>query len=147
MGYNTDFKGSFTLDRELDDETYKLLVKLSETRRMKRKVSPIYGVDGEFYMKDDNEGIINFNSPPRTQPSLWCGWIPTQDKLGIEWNGSEKFYSYIEWITYIIDRILVPNDYILNGEVEWIGEERNDMGKIVVTNNVVQTKCGRITYD
>ena len=33
------------------------------------------------------------------------------------------------------------------GVCVWEGEESSDLGKIVVTNNVVETKTGTITYE
>ncbi len=145
MGYTTDFSGQFILDKPLDDETFKLLNGLANTRRMKRKVDPKYGIDGEFYIEgngfmgqDREENIVDFNQPPRTQPSLWCQWIPNEDdKYIIEWNGGEKFYNYIEWIKYIIEKILKPKGYTLNGDVCWSGESAEDIGLIRIMNNTV----------
>ncbi len=146
MGYTTEFKGKFDLDKPLDEDTYKLLKGLSETRRMKRDVEDKFGVEGEFYINLDGDfgqthenNIVDYNEPPKTQPSLWLQWIPTEDKLHIEWNGAEKFYEYIKWIKYIIDKILIPRGYVLNGEVRWRGEEFDDMGTIVVEDNVLIT--------
>jgi len=36
---------------------------------------------------------------------------------------------------------------VVNGEVEWVGEDRDDRGKIVITANVVEAFVGRTTYD
>ena len=144
MGYSTDFSGQFTLDRKLDDETFDLLNGLASTRRMKRNVDSKYGVDGEFYIgkgdfgQDEEDNIVDYNTPPRTQPSLWLQWIPTDDREHIEWDGNEKFYSYVEWIEYIINKVLKPKGYVLNGVVEWGGEERSDVGEITITDNVVR---------
>jgi hypothetical protein len=153
MGYTTDFDGNFTLNRPLDDETYEFLKKFAHTRRMKRRVDSKYGIDGEFYVdgtgdfgQDDDGTVVDHNKPPRTQPSLWCQWIPTEDKLHIEWDGGEKFYSYIEWLKYIITNFLEPKGYSLNGKVHWYGEDREDNGIIVVKDNKVSTKEGRIVY-
>jgi hypothetical protein len=35
---------------------------------------------------------------------------------------------------------------VLNGEVEWEGEDRGDMGKIVVKNNDMSTRAGKVSY-
>lgn len=147
MGYTTEFEGSFKLDKNLDKETLMFLIKLNGTRRMKRNVSG-YGVEGEFYVdgggdsgQDHEDNVINYNQPPRTQPSLWCGWVPTKDGSAIHWDGTEKFYHYVKWIEYIIDRVLKPRGYTLNGTVFYSGEDApDDMGEIVVVNNVVQRK-------
>ncbi len=146
MGYQTEFYGQFDLDREVDEETERVLNGLATTRRMARTGldESVYGVEGEFFFKDDgNYGqsedstIIDFNRPPSTQPGLWCQWALTEDKNGIEWDGGEKFYNYVEWIEYLIEKVLKPRGYVLNGKVEYQGDERDDTGTIVVKDNVV----------
>lgn len=156
MGYTTDFSGSFQLDKPLDADTKALLVGLSTTRRMKRQgLDAMYGVDGEFYFNPNSDSsgqerdasIVDYNTPPSTQPGLWCQWTPSEDGTEIVWDGGEKFYYYTEWITYLIDAILKPRGYVLNGEVEWQGEDPNDFGKIVVLDNTVTEKQGRKVFD
>lgn len=148
MGYTTDFRGEFKVDRPLDDETFNLINGIASTRRMKRQgLDKKYGIDGEFYFNPDSkdfgqeqeDSIVDYNTPPSTQPGLWCQWIVLDDKQTIEWDGGEKFYNYIEWIKYIIDKILIPRGYVLNGSVDWQGEEFYDRGRIVVRENVVTT--------
>ena len=144
MGYTTEFEGKISIDKPLDDGTYDLLVGLSNTRRMKRNIEG-YGIEGEFYIKgsgfigqDSDSAVIDYNSPPTTQPSLWLQWIPTEDRQFIEWNEGEKFYYSEEWMRYIIDKILAPNGYLCNGEMTAQGEEMDDRWKLVVENNVVR---------
>jgi hypothetical protein len=153
MGYNTTFTGKFVLDRKLDGETYTFLKKLAETRRMARLVGPEYGIEGEFYFKgkgfmgqEEDSTIIDCNRPPSTQPSLWCQWVPTEDRLGIEWDGNEKFYEYVAWIQYIIDKILAPKGYVLNGNVHFQGENEDDFGIIVARNNTITVNAGTRVY-
>lgn len=152
MGYTTDFTGRFNLNKKLKQKDYQFLVDLAGSRRMARNVGPEYGVEGEFYVGGAKDGdyqtpdVIDFNRPPKTQPSLWLQWVPTEDRKGLEWDGGEKFYSYVEWIKYLIDKVLEPRGYIVNGEVEWQGEDRNDMGKIIVKDNLVHVRQGVIVY-
>lgn len=147
MGYHTEFQGVFNLDKPLDPETLALLKGLATTRRMKRKLGPEYGIDGEFYVEgggfmgqDSEENVVDHNHPPGTQPSLWCQWVPNDAGTELGWDGGEKFYCYIEWIEYLIDRILKPRGYEVNGKVEWQGENLSDTGVIVVENNVVRAR-------
>lgn len=144
MGYHTDFRGSFQLDKKLSPEMQEFLTKLCNTRRMGRNTDDEFGVEGEFFIEgtgykgqDSGGDVINVNEPPTTQPSLWCQWIPTEDGLSIEWDGGEKFYNYTEWIYYIINKILLPNGYTLNGSVQWRGEEFGDDGFMEVRDNVL----------
>ena len=87
MGTTTDYAGQFVINKPLDAATYDLLVALAKTKRMKRHVNPrLYGLEGEFYVAEDNAHVIA-DEPPASQPSRWLQWIPTEDKKGIRWNG------------------------------------------------------------
>ena len=146
MGYHTEFQGSFKLNKKLTKKLAEQIGLLSTTRRMARNVAPEYGVEGEFYFKDDNLGVIGNNRPPRSQPSLWCQWVPTGDLKGLTWDGGEKFYEYTTWLNYIIKNFLTPNGYRLSGTVEFQGEDRNDIGRIVVKDNQVKVERATISY-
>jgi len=153
MGYTTDFEGSFNITPVLSQKDNEFLTKFSETRRMARNVGPEYGIEGEFYVdgtgwagQDSDTTVIDYNRPPSTQPGLWCQWVPTDDGSELVWDGGEKFYNYVEWLDYLIDKILAPRGYTLNGECQWFGEERDDVGVIIVKNNIVTTKVGKLTY-
>lgn len=144
MGYTTDFSGRFELNKELSPKMAKFLNLFNETRRMKRNTDEVFGIEGEFFVfgsgsygQDNEPNVIDFNEPPTTQPSLWNKWLPTDDGMGIEWSGEEKFYGYTEWLVYLIHKILAPNGYVLNGVVEYSGEEPGDCGEIVVVDNRV----------
>jgi hypothetical protein len=144
MGYTTDFIGRFELNKQLSPKMQQYLKLFNETRRMQRNTDEVFGKDGEFFVfgggsfgQDHEPNVIDFNQPPSTQPSLWNQWTPTEDGMAIEWDGGEKFYSYTEWLVYLIHKILAPNGYVLNGAVTWQGEETGDVGEIFVENNRV----------
>lgn len=150
MGYTTNFEGVLKLNKQLTTEDKEYLEKFANTRRMARDIEG-FGIDGEFYVDGDTNGfddptVINVNVPPRTQPGLWCQWEPTYDGWGIEWNGGEKFYDYVEWLEYLIKMILAPKGYVLNGTIKWFGEDSDDMGRILVKDNKVTTEYGTIVY-
>lgn len=156
MGYSTDFYGQFDVTPPLRPDDRIFLTKLAETRRIKRNCSiALYGVEGEFYVEGegfrgqsgDDFTVVDYNCPPRTQPGLWCQWIPSGDGTAIFWDGGEKFYEYVPWIQYLIERVLAPRGYTLNGEVDWVGEDRNDQGRIKIENNVVKILTAKITYE
>ena len=161
MGYTTRFKGYFYLDRPLDSKTVEFLRRLAGTRRMKRDVEKLpesgfekygltsWGTDGEFYVESlENSGqnrtsdIVDYNKPPRTQPGLWCQWVPSCSGEKIHWDGNEKFNDYEEWLKYIVEVILKPQAYILNGEVKYQGENIGDHGILRVNNNLVTKDPG-----
>lgn len=156
MGYTTDFTGKFKLNKKLDFDTHTYLNRFNEVRHMARNMESHgvdYGVEGEFYVhgggdfgQEHDETIVSYNTPPSTQPSLWCGWKPTDDGLAIEWDGAEKFYSYVKWIKYIIVNFLAPKGYELNGEVEYQGEDQDDFGIIKIEANKVFIKEGKKAF-
>ena len=175
MGYTTDFTGSIKFDRPLTTEHADYLRKLNDTRRMKRdvkklmekhngelgypsKTAPsntpeeIYGVEGEFFVggggfggQDHDDTILDFNRSSSTQPGLWCGWTITEDNTALEWDGGEKFYNYVEWLEYMMKNFFIKWGYRLNGEIEWQGEDNEDIGKIVIINNLVKIYDGYVT--
>ena len=114
MGCTTRFDGKFIIDRPVDAETEKKL----------RSV---------YYSDDTN--IDGF-------PNGYCQWELAEDNQGIAWDGSEKFYDYIEWIEALIREILAPAGYKLNGKVIWSGEEVSDIGQITVIDNSVSVATG-----
>lgn len=118
MGYNTDFEGSFAFDEELDQETLDRINKFADERH-------------------EGKGF----------PGIWCQWVVTDDGKVLKWDENEKFYNYVEWLQYIIDNIVKPKGYVINGSVEWTGEERGDYGLIEVKDNIVTTKKGYICYN
>lgn len=148
MGYTTDFSGHFKFNKKLDTDTMTLLTGLATTRRMKRKgLGKAYGVEGEFYINGGGEmgqaeekSIVDYNKPPKTQPSLWLQWIPGDDGKTLQWDGGEKFYHYIEWLQYLIDKIIKPRKYVLSGSVKWQGEDMDDRGIITVKSNKITVK-------
>ena len=165
MGYVTDFYGAFTLDRPLAPEHAEYLRGFADTRRMKRDPQIVarledpvreeaglpIGHDGAYFVGGEgmagqgrDASILDYNRPPTGQPGLWCQWIPSEDGTAIEWDGGEKFYDYVEWLEYLIEHFLAPWGYVLNGRVDWEGEDR---GAIFVKNNIVKAVAATIVIE
>jgi hypothetical protein len=122
----------------------------------------IYGIEGEFFVhEDETTGVIDYNIAPgqvsflddssKAQPGLWLQWEVLEgddenDPQVLQWDGGEKFYNYTEWLQYLIDRFFNPWGIMLNGEIEWVGEDSSDRGKIVVKNNVMEVYEGKTVY-
>ena len=168
VGYTTEFRGEFKLNKPLTPEHKAYLLKFSRTRRMKRdaektarRKDPVreavglpVGAEGAYFVGADGfrgqEGlleeedwqeppdIVSFNEPPAGQSGLWCHWIPNDDGIAIVWDRRERFHNYVEWLEYLIEHFLEPWGYVLNGEVEWRGEGSDDTGMIVVAENDVE---------
>jgi len=160
MGYTTNFTGELSVTPAASQELTNYINTFSSTRRMGRDVDTLhrlykgkhgfegdYGVNGEYFAKEDGnfgqsdcKSIQNYNGSPTSQPGLWCQWVLTEDGEYLEWDGGEKFYSYIEWLKYMIANFFEPKGHKLNGEIQWYGEERQDEGTIYVKDNKVQTE-------
>jgi hypothetical protein len=167
MGYTTEFSGHVTVEPPLNQEEIDYLNAFSRSRRVKRTRGPYFAEDFDSGVwrqegpisPGKQDDVIDGNSPPEGQPGLWCQWVPSDDGTRIEWDGGEKFYSSVEWMSYSINHFLKPDCYakgelpflqanhICNGEIEAEGEESGDVWKLVVTNNRVQQIEGRIVYD
>jgi hypothetical protein len=173
MGYTTNFTGQFNLSPTLTPEHKAYLTQFAEIRHMRRNPSktavlddplreavglPIGG-EGDYYVgtanKFDSQGvfgvkdesIIDGNSPPSSQPGLWCQWVPTVSGEAIVWDDGEKFYEYVDWIRYLVDHFLTPWGYLVAGIVYWEGEESGDLGRIIIDSpNVVRVENAFITY-
>ena len=158
MGYTTDFEGSVTISPPLNAEEIRFLTKFAGTRRMGRQQGPYYvDAPGDFGQGHDPK-IINYNEPPRGQPSLWCHWVPSEDGTSIAWDGGEKFYNSVDWMEYIINHFLRPGaiaarelpflqaNHTVSGVISAQGEEPSDMWRLVVEDNVVRKQVAQITY-
>lgn len=149
MGYTTEFEGEFTIEPALTKEQTAYLKQLGDTRRMKRDpekaaklpdplreaVGLPLGTDAEFFVggtgwagQDRDDSILEYNYEPSTQPGLWCQWQPSDDGSKLRWDGSEKFYAYVEWLEYINEKLLKPWGRKLTGAVSWQGEDSSDFG-------------------
>ena len=115
MGYQTDFYGAFDVTPEMKEKDAQELIDFSEQRH------------------DDLAGDA------AKCPGVWNQWVPDESRKYIEWDGGEKFYEYVEWIKYLIDHFLAPWGIVVNGSVEWRGEDWGDTGTISVEDNEVST--------
>lgn len=158
MGYTTDFNGHFNLTPALNEQQAAYLHKFSEIRHMQRNAEkcskikdPIreavdlpIGDEAEYFVngseQQGDKTILSYNNPPKNQPGLWCQWIPTEDGEGIEWDGNEKFYDYIEWIKYLNENFLKPWGIVISGIVSWQGEEAGDIGVIITKDGEIRVK-------
>lgn len=120
MGYTTTFDGELKFNRELTHMEWLDLTRL-----------------GDCY---DHEHYAEFTDTPETLPDGYLQWVPNQLGTGLIWNSGEKFYDYIHWLRWLIKHYMKPRGIVLNGEIRWQGEEIEDTGVIVATNNKITTK-------
>lgn len=116
MGFSTIYLRAFSFDRPLSEEHAELLIEINQT---------------EF---DDAEYNVGEEGGP---PNMYCQWVPTEDRLGLEWDKIEKFYDAEKWLTYLIDNYIQPWGYKLNGESPWYIDDFQQAGILRVVDNVV----------
>lgn len=153
MGYQTEFTGHVTVEPPLNGPEMAFLRQFANSRRYQCSEGPFHVATGG----DPNRHVgcqpIATNTAPSGQPGLWCSWVPTDDGLGIEWSGMEKFYDADEWMAYLIDNFLRPDadanvsdddqfkhftfNHIVNGRIEAQGEDADDRWTLVVKDNIV----------
>ncbi len=114
MGYTTQFQGSFIFTKSPEAKVLKQIKDLAELH------SP--------------------GSRAPDMPGSWCQWILNDKWDGICWDGGEKFYLFIEWAQYILDKILKPAGIGLAGVIQYRGEEFSDMGDLVVDDGKISTR-------
>ena len=117
IGYETSFDGELTLNKPLDAKTFKYLKQISEGKLEKLEAMP--------------EG--------------WCPWKPDDEKTIIADDGTAYYAE--EWLAYIIEYILKPKGYLLNGQVDWYGDECEDRGRYIVTDNSIKIQTARFIYE
>ena len=122
-----------------------------------------YGVEGEFYYNKDSEcsgqdkdnSILDENKESKSQHGLWSHWTIGFYRAGmflkeesyiLEWDGGEKFYAYTEWLDYLNENIFKPNNIVMDGEIQWRGEDNEDMGKIISKDGVIKVYKAEINW-
>lgn len=119
MGYSTSFVGNLKFNRELTHKEWMELMRLAN------------------YASHDDGYYAEFTDTPDTIPDGYLQWTPNEEGTALEWNGGEKFYEYIHWLRWLIKHYMKSHDLVLNGKIEWRGEELDDIGVIYADNNKV----------
>jgi len=80
-------------------------------------------------------------------PDGYCQWTVPDGKSVLKWDGNEKFYDSVEWMRYLIEAFIKPAGLVANGEIDASGEDSGDVWKLVVVDNVVTKRHGRVVFD
>jgi hypothetical protein len=116
MGYTTQFDGKVTVTPALSLDEYNKFKELSQRRH-------------------DHPAA----------PSYYCQWEPSKNGTSFAWDGNEKFYGSEQWMALIV-AALAAAGHTCNGVINANGEERGDVWRLVVTNNVVTVEQGTVSY-
>lgn len=112
----------------------------------------IYGPNGElavcpFEFRPVN-GILNSSHPAGKIPSLYCPFELFEEEL--LFNSSDidcTAYEVYEWLCFINEFILIPNEmYLKDEELDVCGEEYDDIGRILVKDKAVSFEEGITVY-
>ena len=127
MGYTTNFGGELWLSNPLPKNEVKEINEVLTTTRHDHKL-----------LRGNME---------RPFPSIWNQWIinDSYSTQSLVWDGNEKFYNYIGWLDYIIRNYMIPNDIYLNGRIQWIGEDKNDIGVIYSDDNFIDIEYTQLS--
>lgn len=167
MGYTTSFSGHFDVSPARTAAQVAYLQRFAEIRHVRRDINITFELpdpireavglpitqEGQYFVGHHDvtslsDGVLDCYKPPVGQPGLFCQWVPSTDGTKIIWDNGESFYDYVEWIKYIMVHFLTPWGRFLSGTVEWAGDDRKDLGKIVVYGNHVRIFVGetQVTY-
>lgn len=153
MGYTTDFIGHFDVNPPLNEAESHYLKVFAESRRWDRPQGP-YAIPGNPYAEEPpfNAGE-RYNRPAPGQPQLWCHWLAVGDGVGLTYDGLEKCYAPVEWLTYLIEHFLAPGarashtddplfdgftfDHMLSGTVIGCRRDTRELFAIEVCDNEV----------
>ena len=150
MGYNTTFKGSMEFYPPLSREETEYLNGFAKTRRVampgdpagllpRRQQRTPVGTGGAFMIDSDVEGSLG---EAAGAPGCWCQWKASDDGKRLEWDGGEKFYNYVEWLSYLNcaffsqdawakrlhpEELSFLGPHMLQGRIEAYGEEWDDV--------------------
>lgn len=91
-------------------------------------------LEGETYNK-----IIEWVNEPEN-----LRWVPTEDRKGLVWDGYDKLKGKkaMDQIWFLIEAVLKPRGYIVNGIVNAQGEHADDQWNIHIENNNVESNVG-----
>jgi len=114
MSYNIEFDGELRLSEPLSEKIFEEIENLNEGYK-----------------------TIYDNEIPRYGYSTCPWYIDDETKMLLVCEGG-NVRIWEEWLEFIINRILSPNNILVNGEIIWQGEEVGDVGKIIIRDNIIQ---------
>lgn len=112
MGYTTQFTGHLTITPRVkpeDNEAYD------------------FAIGSESWAQAGGED----------HPGAYNQWTIKKYGTVLAWDNGETFYHYTDWLVWLCARFFAPRGYMINGRVEWQGEEFDDIGVIEVKGNAV----------
>lgn len=158
MGYYSIGIGKLYVNQKLDEQTKQKFQRLLESSFCQRDIQKIaekeniseeqavelFGQEGELYPRHrdpEKETLIQPIKPVSFFPEGTCCLWNYEDNYGYFYLPQEhcRLYNYISMLNYIIQHILSPNNYTLNGKIFVLGQE-NEVELIDIQNNNIIRK-------
>jgi hypothetical protein len=98
MGYATDFIGHVLIDPPLNAEEADYLTAFTRARHWDRPGGP-YVVPDHPLEPRATVDVETYNRVAEGKPGLWCPWTPCLDGHCLTFDGMEKAYSAVSWMT------------------------------------------------
>jgi len=157
MGYSTDYLGHIDIDPPLNEAEIEYLTAFGQSRRCLRSGGPYEVPDHPRAETSEGFATGDYNTRAPGQPNLWCDWMPCWDGCCLAWNGTEKSYSMIDWLRYLIDHFLKPGakgvgapplagftfDHVLSGVAVGCRRDNKELTLVRVRDNKVTTRVLR----
>lgn len=129
--------GCFTIDKPLTNILYKFLQDFLRCQHIAKRVdNNKFGFQGEFSTNPEHENLYEPIKQASTQPSIYCQWRIHEDKQSIFCNDVLD-ESYVDWLVYILNKVLRPNGYNLIGTVVLKSSETDKIKTLEIKNNDV----------
>jgi hypothetical protein len=161
------FTGVFALNRHLDTATATLVHNIGQNRHVARDINKIaqhknlnledavalYGKYGEYFFETDAPVMLKSHVEQSccAFPGLHCGWdyvvnwqaTRSMDPIPvIKYIGQGKAIdNFAHWLLFLVDRILAPRGYVLNGMVVFNGYQTHKEHGIIRIEDNVMTLC------
>ncbi len=158
MGHDIGFGGCIEIVPPLNPHEVEYLDRFAETRHDHRSTGPYSVYRGDASADE----IVGGGRAQPELPGHWCRWVPTAAGGGLIWDQEENFHDAEKWLAYLIDTFLKPGatiraesanpvegrfypaafehftcDHVLNGVIEAVGEDEDDLWRIEVRDSVV----------
>lgn len=152
------FIRSFAESRHVKRDADKIITELKDNNIEPKHILPPvpgienFGTNGKFFARpiylsdkhiipDDymDPSVIDYNRPPDDCPGLWCDINISEDNSELTLVDG-KNYEYVKWLEWLIKYFFEPAGYILNGNIEFQGEEHSDSGTITANDNHISVE-------
>lgn len=141
MGYDTWHGGRIDLNKEPNEVVKKYFEAKNPNRQVIscfpgehiKAMTPLEDCDGDG---EDEYSDLWFLGHDGENGSKWF----------LEREECTRHSMPEDGLQYLIDKVFIPNDIVLNGSVHWQGEEPDDSGFIEVKENIINIFTGYTIY-